>query len=79
MEEDVRDKLRDIFDVCDEDKEGFITIDHFKNLAKEHFGTESDGQVSCDRCRLDHSWQSLSNQNQLTPTAGTKWYLLVTR
>ncbi|CAG2248227.1 RAB11FIP3_4 [Mytilus edulis] len=44
MEEDVRDKLRDIFDVCDEDKEGFITIDHFKNLAKEHFGTESDGQ-----------------------------------
>ena len=45
MEEDVRDKLRAIFDVCDENNEGFITTDHFKNLAQEHFGTESDGQV----------------------------------
>ena len=47
MEEDVRHKLREIFDVCDETNEGFITVEHFKNLAKEHFGTESDGQV-CD-------------------------------
>ena len=44
MEEDVRDKLREIFNVCDENQEGFITIDHFKNLAKEHFGTETEGQ-----------------------------------
>lgn len=45
MEEDVRDKIREIFNVCDENQEGFITIDHFKNLAKEHFGTETEGQV----------------------------------
>ncbi|KAJ8318956.1 hypothetical protein KUTeg_004047 [Tegillarca granosa] len=41
MEGDVLEKLRTVFDVCDDQKEGYITTDHFKNLAKEHFGADS--------------------------------------
>lgn len=42
-------KLEAIFDVCDENNQGYITIDRFKTLAKEHFGTD-DTEVSC-QCR----------------------------
>lgn len=34
------DKFKAIFDLCDEDKDGYIDVDHFKGLAKDHFGAE---------------------------------------
>ncbi|OWF45665.1 Rab11 family-interacting protein 3 [Mizuhopecten yessoensis] len=45
MDGDLRGKLQSVFDVCDVQKEGYITVDHFKNLAKEHFGADSDENV----------------------------------
>lgn len=44
MEEDVLEKLRTVFNVCDERNEGYITVDHFKDLAKEHFGQFGDDE-----------------------------------
>lgn len=32
------EKLRTVFDLCDANKEGYITVEHFKNLVKDHFG-----------------------------------------
>ncbi|KAK2169910.1 hypothetical protein LSH36_6g14018 [Paralvinella palmiformis] len=43
-------RLRAVFDICDPDKKGFITVDHFVNLAREHFGAgdeEQDNEVMC--------------------------------
>ncbi|XP_069124898.1 uncharacterized protein [Argopecten irradians] len=45
MDGDLRGKLQSVFDVCDVEKEGYITVDHFRNLAKEHFGADSDENV----------------------------------
>lgn len=45
MEEDVLERLKSVFDVCDERKEGYITVGHFKDLAKEHFGQFGDDEV----------------------------------
>ena len=45
------DRFRAIFDLCDEDKDGFIDVDHFTGLAKDHFGAEGlDVEVSCLFC-----------------------------
>jgi len=47
-------RLRDVFDVCDVDKRGYISIDHFVKLANEHFGTsgrDSDNQEVCHLLR----------------------------
>jgi len=38
-EDDYIRRLRDVFDLCDVDKIGYISIDHFVQLANEHFGT----------------------------------------
>ena len=38
---DNAEKFRAIFDLCDEDKDGYIDVDHFTELAKDHFGAES--------------------------------------
>ncbi|KAL5018405.1 hypothetical protein ScPMuIL_004127 [Solemya velum] len=38
-------KLETIFDVCDENNQGYITIDRFKTLAKEHFGTNDSEDI----------------------------------
>lgn len=40
------DKLKAIFDLCDEDKDGYIDVDHFKDLAKDHFGAESEEEIT---------------------------------
>ncbi|XP_050394296.1 rab11 family-interacting protein 4A isoform X5 [Patella vulgata] len=32
------DKLKTVFNVCDEDDDGLIAVDHFEKLAVEHFG-----------------------------------------
>lgn len=38
MEEDVLEKLRIVFNVCDECNEGYIFVEYFKDLVKEYFG-----------------------------------------
>jgi len=43
-------RLRDVFDLCDIDKRGYISIDHFVQLANEHFGTsgwDTENQEVC--------------------------------
>uniref|UniRef100_A0A0B6ZQZ4 EF-hand domain-containing protein n=1 Tax=Arion vulgaris TaxID=1028688 RepID=A0A0B6ZQZ4_9EUPU len=42
MEElsDFGDKFKEIFDLCDVDKDGYIDVKHFVELAKDHFGGE---------------------------------------
>ncbi|BFZ18041.1 hypothetical protein BsWGS_21083 [Bradybaena similaris] len=42
MEElsDFGDKFKEIFDLCDIDKDGYIDVKHFAELAKDHFGAE---------------------------------------
>lgn len=50
MEEDVLEKLRTVFNVCDERNEGYITVEHFKDLAKEHFGQFGDDEVRRFAC-----------------------------
>lgn len=32
------DKFKQIFDLCDLDKDGFIDVQHFTELAQDHFG-----------------------------------------
>lgn len=38
--EDYVEKLRAVFDICDTEKKGYISVDHFVNLALEHFEAE---------------------------------------
>jgi len=48
--DDYTRRLRDVFDLCDVDKRGSISIDHFVQLANEHFrtsGRDSDNQEVC--------------------------------
>ena len=45
MDDQFRNKLQTVFDVCDVNKEGHITTEHFKGLAKEHFGASSGDEV----------------------------------
>ncbi|XP_060608216.1 rab11 family-interacting protein 4-like isoform X2 [Ruditapes philippinarum] len=45
MEVDFTEKIKSVFDVCDTEGTGYITVDHLKNLAKEHFGADSDEEV----------------------------------
>jgi len=50
VEDDYTRRLRDVFDLCDVDKRGYISIDHFVQLANEHFGTsgwDADNQEVC--------------------------------
>ena len=42
MEVDFTEKIKSVFDLCDTEGTGFITVDHLKNLAKDHFGADSD-------------------------------------
>jgi len=48
--DDYAHRLRHVFDLCDIDKRGYISIDHFVQLANEHFGTsgwDTDNQEVC--------------------------------
>ena len=38
--EEYLEKLRAVFEVFDTERRGFITVDHFVDLAREHFGAE---------------------------------------
>ena len=41
MAEDYIERLRDVFDLFDRDKRGFITVHHFAEAVLEHFCTGS--------------------------------------
>ena len=44
------EKLRAVFEVFDIEKRGFITVDHFVDLAREHFAAEeTQSQVACQQ------------------------------
>ena len=38
---DFSDKFKVIFDLCDVDKDGYIDVKHFSELAQDHFGAAS--------------------------------------
>lgn len=40
LDVDFTDKFKEIFDLCDVDSDGYIDVEHFKGLAKEHFGAD---------------------------------------
>ena len=42
--EDYTDRLRPVFDLCDSEKQGCISVGHFISLAKEHFGANEEGE-----------------------------------
>ena len=47
ISDDYVDKLRAVFDLCDTKKQNFISVQHFIELAKEHFGAVEDGLEVC--------------------------------
>ena len=44
------ERLRAVFDLCDSEKKGYITVAHFVDLALEHF--EADSKEVCIPCLL---------------------------
>lgn len=44
------EKFKEIFDLCDLDKDGYIDVKHFIELAKEHFGAEGTSEVCLLYC-----------------------------
>lgn len=49
---DPTDQLRGVFDLCDVDRKGFITVDHFIELAKAHFTTDDAASQQVSLCGL---------------------------
>ena len=45
------DQLKLIFDLCDQDKDGFITAQDFRSLGNEHFGNTQVRERERDRDR----------------------------
>ena len=41
---DYVDRLRAVFDLCDIAQQGYISVQHFQELAKEHFGAGESGE-----------------------------------
>ena len=41
---DYVDRLRAVFDLCDIAQQGYISVQHFQDLAKEHFGAGESGE-----------------------------------
>ena len=39
--EEYLDKLHAVFDLFDKNNKGFITVEHFVELAREHFGADN--------------------------------------
>ena len=44
---DYMTKLRKVFEICDQKKQGYISVEHFADLAKEHFGAERTQVCFC--------------------------------
>lgn len=38
-DEDLTSRLKDVFDLCDTEGKGFISVEYLIDLAKEHFGS----------------------------------------
>lgn len=47
MEQDFKEELKDVFELCDPDEQGFILIDRFTDLAKSHFTTSEAKDEVC--------------------------------
>ena len=47
MEVDFSERIKSVFDVCDSDGTGYITVDHLKELARDHFGADNEEVKSC--------------------------------
>ena len=45
ISEDYIERLRAVFDLCDIAQQGYISVEHFQELAKEHFGATEGEQV----------------------------------
>ncbi|XP_041364795.1 rab11 family-interacting protein 3-like isoform X2 [Gigantopelta aegis] len=43
---DLIERLRNIFSLCDDDDDGFISADHFRELAGEHFGAAGSQEIT---------------------------------
>jgi len=54
ISDDYVDKLRAVFDLCDTKKQNFISVQHFIELAKEHFGAVEDGLEVCIKLFVDY-------------------------
>jgi len=52
--DDYINRLKDVFDLCDVDKRGYISIDHFVQLANEHFGTSGWDADNLEVCLCYH-------------------------
>ena len=42
MEVEFSERIKSVFDVCDSDGSGYITVDHLKELARDHFGADNE-------------------------------------
>ena len=42
MEVDFSERIKSVFDVCDSDGTGYITVNHLKDLARDHFGADNE-------------------------------------
>jgi len=57
--DDYTRRLRDVFDLCDKDKIGYISIDHFVQLADQHYGAsgwDTDNQEVCLTLIIDYKY-----------------------
>ncbi|RUS90433.1 hypothetical protein EGW08_001774 [Elysia chlorotica] len=79
MEEhnDFSDKFKDIFDLCDVDKDGYIDVHHFKELAADHFGAagiehgpQSSPSPSSQHTFSEYDYNSQDDFSGLSLTGG---------
>ena len=42
MEVEFSERIKSVFDVCDSDGTGYITVNHLKDLARDHFGADNE-------------------------------------
>ena len=45
------DRIKSVFDVCDSDGSGYITVDHLKELARDHFGADNEEVIQRKKIR----------------------------
>ena len=42
IEMEFSERIKSVFDVCDSEGTGYITVDHLKDLARDHFGADNE-------------------------------------
>lgn len=40
-------KLKEVFDMCDEDEDGFIRVEHFVHLGRQFGQTDEEVKLTC--------------------------------